>query len=77
MSRISQNQGYHFGGYRAYVRVYRDIEGYIGFKVLGFPKIWGILLGVPIVRTTIFWGPILGSPYSGKLPCGPLGPTQA
>ena len=31
------------------------------------PKIKGTLLGVPIIRTKIFWG-LLGSPYFGKLP---------
>ena len=34
----------------------------LGFGVLGFPEIRGTLLGVPIIRTLIFWG----------LYCGPL-----
>ena len=33
-----------------------------------FPKIRGTFLGVPIIRITIYWGSILGSPYFGKLP---------
>ena len=28
----------------------------------------GTFLGVPIIRTIVYWGPILGSPYFGKLP---------
>ena len=32
------------------------------------PKIRGTFLGVPIIRTILFWGSILGSPYLGKLP---------
>ena len=34
----------------------------------GFPEIRGTLLGVPIIRTTVFWVFILGAPYLGKLP---------
>ena len=34
-----------------------------------FPKIRGTFLGVPIIRTIVFLGSILGSPYLGKLPC--------
>ena len=34
----------------------------------GFPKIRGTILGVPIIRTIVFWG-ILGSHYFGKPPC--------
>ena len=39
----------------------------------GFPEIWGTLLGVPIIRTIVYWGQywgtlILGYPYFGKLP---------
>ena len=33
-----------------------------------FPKIRGTLLGVPIIRTIVFLGSILGSPYYGELP---------
>ena len=38
-----------------------------------FPKIRGtiFILGVPIIRTIVFWGSILGSPYLGKLPSWP------
>ena len=36
--------------------------------IWGFPKIGGAFLGVPIIRTIVFWGSILGSPYFGKLP---------
>ena len=31
-------------------------------------KIRGAILGVPIIRTEICWGSILGSPCFGKLP---------
>ena len=42
---------------------------YRGLKGLGFPKIRGTILGVPIiVRVIVFWGSILRSPYLGKLP---------
>ena len=33
-----------------------------------FPKIGGTFLGVHIIKTIVFWGPFLGSPYLGKLP---------
>ena len=36
---------------------------------MGFPKIRSTFLGVPI-RTIVFLGSILGSPYFGKLPSG-------
>ena len=36
---------------------------YEGFSKLGVP-FWG----VPIIKTLVFWGSILGSPYFGKLP---------
>ena len=42
--------------------LYRGLEG------LGFPKIRGTLLGIPIIRTIVFLGSIFGFPYSGKLP---------
>ena len=32
-----------------------------------FPKIRGTILGVPIIRTIVFGGPMLGSPYFGRL----------
>ena len=35
----------------------------------GFPRIRGTILGVPIIRTIIFLGLILGSHYFGNLPC--------
>ena len=34
----------------------------------GFPKLGIPFLGVPIIRTIIYWGLYLGSPYFGKLP---------
>ena len=33
---------------------------------MGFPKIRGTILGVPIVRTIVYWGSILGSPILGN-----------
>ena len=33
-----------------------------------FPKLGVPFLGVPIIRTIVFWGSTLGSPYFGKLP---------
>ena len=44
---------------------YRAITG--GY-IWGFPKIRGTILGVPIIRTIVFWGSILGSPHFEKLP---------
>ena len=41
----------------------------------GFPKIRGNLLGVPIIRTTVFWGLYWGSPYFGRLPYYPRDPS--
>ena len=38
---------------------------------LAFPKIRGTRLGVPIIRTIVFPGSILGCPYLGKLPHKP------
>ena len=38
------------------------------FCIWGFPKIRSIFSGVPLIRTFVFWGSILGSPYLGKLP---------
>ena len=32
----------------------------------GFPKIWGTLLGVPIVRTIVYWGLYWGSLILGN-----------
>ena len=36
--------------------------------IWGFPKIRGTFLGVPIIRTIVFWGVYWGTPYFGKLP---------
>ena len=36
--------------------------------IWGFPKISGTLLGVPIIRTIVYWGLYWGSPYLGKVP---------
>ena len=33
-----------------------------------FPKIWGTLLGVPILRILVYWGLYWGPPNFGKLP---------
>ena len=41
-------------------------------KFGGFHKIRGTLLGVPILRTIVYWGSILGSPCFGKVPFGAL-----
>ena len=38
----------------------------------GFPKIMGTFLGVPIIRTTVFWGLFWGCLYFGKLPYGAI-----
>ena len=40
----------------------------VEFLTWGFPKIKGPFLGAPIIRTAIYLGSILGSPYFGKLP---------
>ena len=53
----------------------------LGFRVegLGFRaydakaygnKIRGTLFGVPIIRTIVYWGSILGPPFFGKLAYG-------
>ena len=34
----------------------------------GFPKIRGTFLGVPIIRTIVYWGLYWGTLYFGKLP---------
>ena len=36
--------------------------------ILGFPKSRGTLLGLPIIRITIFWGLYWGPLIFGKLP---------
>ena len=48
------------GGYRVYITVYRGIS-------LGFPKIGGCFLEVPIIRIVKISGFRLGPPYLGKL----------
>ena len=35
-----------------------------------FPKIRGKFLGVPIIRTIVYWGLFWGTPYFGKLRAG-------
>ena len=35
-------------------------------NICEFPQIRGTILRVPITRTIVFWGPILGSPYVGE-----------
>ena len=38
----------------------------IPLLILGFPKIRGTILGVPIIRTIIFWGLYWGSLIEGN-----------
>ena len=38
--------------------------------IWGFPKIRGTILGVPIIRTIVYWGLSWGPPNCGKLPYG-------
>ena len=45
---------------------------YLGFRVWGFPKIWGTLIGGPHNKDYSILGSILGSPNFGKLPHTPL-----
>ena len=35
-------------------------------SILGFPKIMGTFLGVPIIRTIVFWGLYWGPPILGN-----------
>ena len=42
--------------------------GYTG--IWEFPKIGGTILGVPIIRTLVFWGLYWGSPILGKYHIG-------
>ena len=42
------------------------IRGIMGIRV---SQNWGTILKVPIIRTRIFLGSILGFPCFGKLPC--------
>ena len=44
------------------------IHLWTAIEIWGFPKIRGTLLGVPIIRTIVFWGLYWGPPYFGKLP---------
>ena len=37
--------------------------------MFGVPKIRGTILGIQIYKDYSILGPILGSPYEGKLPC--------
>ena len=50
------------GSYRGYIGYY------LGFRVQGvrFPKIRGTFLGVPIIRTIVFWCLYLGPPVLGN-----------
>ena len=45
------------GGMRAPLRIPKTAEG-----IWGFPKIRGTFLGVPIIRTIIFWGGLFWGP---------------
>ena len=47
---------------------YIGILGEYSFLGLGFPKIRGTFVGVPIIRIRVFGGCILGSPVFGKIP---------
>ena len=38
--------------------------------IRGFPKITGIILGVPTIRIAAFWGLYWGPPVSGNYPAG-------
>ena len=54
---------------KPHCRLYRGImEKKMETTIWDSPKIRGTFLGIPIVRTIMFLGPILGSPYFGKLP---------
>ena len=33
----------------------------VGYSICGFPKIMGTFLGVPIIRTIVFWGLLWGT----------------
>ena len=51
--------------------LYRDnVKGngvdYLGFRGLGFPKIRGTILRVPIIRTIVYWGLYWGPPILGN-----------
>ena len=38
----------------------------LGFRVGGFPKLGGTILGVPIIRTIKYWGLYSGPPILGN-----------
>ena len=40
------------------------------FSKSGFPKIRGTILGVPIIRTIVFWGLYWGPPILGNYQIG-------
>ena len=48
----------------------KKMENEMGFKGLGFPKIRGTLLGVPIIRTIVFWDLYWGPPILGNYQMG-------
>ena len=39
----------------------------------GFPKIWATILGVPIIRTIVYWGLSWGPPILGNYQIRGLG----
>ena len=57
---MARGSRFNFGGIKSggFYGIYR-----------GFPKL-GVHLGVPKIRTIVYLGSILGSPYLGKLPYG-------
>ena len=68
---VSQNYGYPFKG--VILGLYRDNGKengfyYLGFRVYGleFPKIRGTILGVPVIRTIVYWGLYWGPPILGN-----------
>ena len=45
----------------------------LGFRIWGFPKIMGTILGAPILRTIVHWGLYCGPPNLGNYHLGWLG----
>ena len=45
---------------------------YRGYTIWGVPKIMGTFLGVPIIRTTVFWGLYWGGYMKVSKNSGPL-----
>ena len=45
----------------------------LGYGIWGFPKIRGTFLGVPTIRTIVFWGLYWGPLILGKYHIGVLG----